>query len=601
MPVLLNATGITAGSVAHPRPQNLHYSYGTAGFRTVYAALDPPSHAPPPLTLGSALYSADVLDSVLYRVGLLAALRSKNLGGKTIGVMVTASHNPERVRRPSPFSLSLSPRTSTLTSIAATPPQDNGVKLVDPHGEMLTSSWEAYATQLANSPTDDALVQTLAHIVQQTHTDLSIPATVVYGHDTRPSCPTLVRALEDGLTAMDARKLPAGLCTTPQLHYLVRCYNTQGTDEAYGEPTLEGYYKKLAKAYTILAKGRHLLPALTVDCANGVGSPSLKAFSTHLSPDLLPLILTRDDTVTPGNLNLNCGADYVKTQQRGPANVPLVPNQRFASFDGDADRIVYYYADEQGRFHLLDGDKIAGLAAGFIMDLVKDAGLLDVEVGVVQTAYANGASTKYLTDVLGVPVTCVSTGVKHLHHAALAYDIGVYFEANGHGTVLFSPATLARIAAHSHTPTTPSQRAALTNLAALVDVINQTVGDAISDLLLVEAVLLHRQWTSPAQWDAAYSDYPNRLVKVLVRDRHAFTTEDAERRVVSPAGLQDQVDAAVRRVDGGRSFVRPSGTEDCVRVYAEAPTRETADQLAQTVAGIVFDLAGQGPRPAVFA
>jgi len=32
-------------------------------------------------------------------------------------------------------------------------------------------------------------------------------------------------------------------------------------------------------------------------------------------------------------------------------------------------------------------------------------------------------------------VVCVSTGVKHLHHAAKQFDIGVYFEANGHGTV----------------------------------------------------------------------------------------------------------------------------------------------------------------------
>lgn len=30
------------------------------------------------------------------------------------------------------------------------------------------------------------------------------------------------------------------------------------------------------------------------------------------------------------------------------------------------------------------------------------------------------------------------TGVKHLHHKALEYDIGIYFEANGHGTVIFS-------------------------------------------------------------------------------------------------------------------------------------------------------------------
>lgn len=35
-------------------------------------------------------------------------------------------------------------------------------------------------------------------------------------------------------------------------------------------------------------------------------------------------------------------------------------------------------------------------------------------------------------------VACTATGVKHLHAKAHEYDIGVYFEANGHGTILFS-------------------------------------------------------------------------------------------------------------------------------------------------------------------
>lgn len=33
---------------------------------------------------------------------------------------------------------------------------------------------------------------------------------------------------------------------------------------------------------------------------------------------------------------------------------------------------------------------------------------------------------------------CVKTGVKHLHHKAQEFDVGVYFEANGHGTVSIS-------------------------------------------------------------------------------------------------------------------------------------------------------------------
>lgn len=37
--------------------------------------------------------------------------------------------------------------------------------------------------------------------------------------------------------------------------------------------------------------------------------------------------------------------------------------------------------------------------------------------------------------VIQVIVRCTKTGVKHLHHTAQEFDIGVYFEANGHGTV----------------------------------------------------------------------------------------------------------------------------------------------------------------------
>ena len=169
---------------------------------------------------------------------------------------------------------------------------------------------------------------------------------------------------------------------------------------------------------------------------------------------------------------------------------------------------------------------------------------------------------------------CVPTGVKHLHHAAEHYDIGVYFEANGHGTVLFSPETLEKLATYQ--PSTPAQSTALNHLINLTQVINQTVGDALSDMLLVEVVLAHKSY-SGLEWDSLYVDLPNRLVKVVVPNRSIFRTEDAERRLVSPPGLQAKIDDLVRRYEGGRAFVRPSGTEDVVRVYAEAAVRSQAD------------------------
>ncbi|KAJ7038246.1 phosphoacetylglucosamine mutase [Mycena alexandri] len=540
----LPVESIRALADLHPKPAQVRFQYGTAGFRTI----------------------ASVLDSVLFRVGVLAALRSKKLDGKTIGVMVTASHNPE---------------------------EDNGVKLVDPRGEMLDTSWEIHATALSNAQTTDNFISELERVVQTLNIDLSKPAHVVYARDTRPSGASLVASLEDGIKAVGAEGRNAGVTTTPILHYLVRAINTKGTKESYGEDSEEGYFLKLTNAYKKLVSTRETPEPLIIDCANGVGAPIAARLAEYLG-GTLPLVLENASITTPGALNNACGADYVKTSQKLPPSLAgrLQPGQRGCSLDGDADRLMYFYLDERGQFHMLDGDKIAALVAAFIVELDSQ-----MKVGVVQTAYANGASTKYLSERL--PVRCVQTGVKHLHHAAEHYNIGVYFEANGHGTVLFSPPTQDLL--QTYQPSTPAQSTALEHLRNLNQLINQTVGDALSDMLLVEVVLAHKAY-SGTEWDSLYVDLPNRLVKVVVADRNQFKTEDAERQLVSPVGLQQKINELVRRYDGGRSFVRPSGTEDVVRVYAEASIKAQADELAFRVAGLVYDECGGNPatRPKEF-
>ena len=44
-------------------------------------------------------------------------------------------------------------------------------------------------------------------------------------------------------------------------------------------------------------------------------------------------------------------------------------------------------------------------------------------------------------------------------------------------------------------------------------------------------------------------------------------------------------------------FLRPSGTEDVVRVYAEANTRDNADQLAHDVGLLVHSIGGGVGEP----
>lgn len=222
---------------------------------------------------------------------------------------------------------------------------------------------------------------------------------------------------------------------------------------------------------------------------------------------------------------------------------------------------------------------------------MRSSGLADqIKIGVVQTAYANGAATEYVEKTLKLPVTCTPTGVKYLHHAAQKLDIGVYFEANGHGTAIFSHKTLSTI--KDYEPKSPSEASSLEILRACIDLINQSVGDALSDFLLVETVLAHKAWGTQ-EWLNTYTDLPNRLLKVVVNDRNIFKTTDAERKLTSPEGIQAQIDNEVKKFRQGRSFARASGTEDAVRVYAEAATKAEAEDLARKVAEIVKTAGGK--------
>ena len=104
---------------------------------------------------------------------------------------------------------------------------------------------------------------------------------------------------------------------------------------------------------------------LDLDCANGVGAIAARDFIEVVSPQILKINIYCDNTENAQLLNLNCGADFVKVQQKSPESLPGTELRRCVSFDGDADRVVYYYTDDKEVFHLLDGDRIATLSKFF--------------------------------------------------------------------------------------------------------------------------------------------------------------------------------------------------------------------------------------------
>ena len=127
--------------------------------------------------------------------------------------------------------------------------------------------------------------------------------------------------------------------------------------------------------------------------------------------------------------------------------------------------------------------------------------------------------------------------------------------------------------------------------------VNQTCGDALSDLFMV-LYFLQSLNMSQLEWDDLYHDMPSMLIKVVVKDRYLFKTTNAEQTLTAPEGIQSKIDDLCK--NGGRSFVRPSGTEDVVRVYAEHATVEECEALGYAVAGMIFDLFGLGEKPKEF-
>ncbi|XP_015896749.3 phosphoacetylglucosamine mutase [Ziziphus jujuba] len=537
-----------------PPPPGVKLSYGTAGFRA----------------------DAGVLKSTVYRVGILAALRALK-SESVIGLMITASHNKV---------------------------SDNGVKVSDPNGGMLSQDWEPFADALANAPTPEDLLRLVDELTANKGIALdgTTSLEILVARDTRPSGESLLEAAKLGIeSVIGAVASDMGILTTPQLHWMVRARNN-------GEKASENdYLEQLSSSFKCLMD---LIPSgnennqvgdkLIVDGANGVGGEKLIVLKEMLKLKGLT-IEVRNTGKEGGVLNEGVGADYVQKEK-------VVPNGfgsqdfgiRCASLDGDADRLVYFIVPSKSgnNIELVDGDKISSLFAVFIKEqlsiLKKEGGAKLSEdypcrIGVIQTAYANGASTDFLKQ-LGLEVVFTPTGVKYLHEKAAQYDIGIYFEANGHGTILFSEFFLLWLKTTNNELCSVAkgseQQKAASRLLAVSRLINQAVGDALSGMLLVEATLQHMGW-SINQWNELYRDLPSRQLKVKVANRTAVVTTNAETKVVKPPGIQEAINVETAKYPKGRCFIRPSGTEDVIRVYAEASTQDEADRLANSVANLV--------------
>lgn len=364
-------------------PPEKRMSYGTAGFRDEW----------------------NKLHAIFIRMGMLATLRSRVKDGQCVGVMITASHNAEK---------------------------DNGIKVVDVDGGMLSQDWEPLAESIANFQTIDEVLAFIRDVAPQS----DVKGTVIVGRDTRPHSKELFDCLVSGINGMNATYYDLGEVTTPQLHFVVQHANekiSKGASVESFDPqqALQEYYTTLSRGFSQLqeSSSNDRLTNIIVDGAYGVGGLAISSLVETFngsSSNLLTVDLR--NKVREGPVNDGCGAEIVQKGQVPPRGVSPIDDQDklMCSYDGDADRIVFHTFG-QSSWRLLDGDKIAALVSTFLIGEIRAAGLFDSKLcqtsrgfrmGVVQTAYANGASTAFLKSQ-GIEVAMAKTGVKYLHHVAL--------------------------------------------------------------------------------------------------------------------------------------------------------------------------------------
>lgn len=377
----------------HPPEKTM--KYGTAGFRDEWTKL----HA------------------IFIRMGVLAVLRSRSSGGKCCGVMITASHNPEK---------------------------DNGIKIVDTDGGMLSQEWEPLAEEIANLKSVVDVLHYINVLEERFECgNIYQNASVIVGRDTRPHSKELFDCVCAGVRAMGGTVLDLGEVTTPQLHFVVQATNVGEKnvfDDFHRETALAQYHSTLMMGYIDLKRSSpNEGPSnVVVDGAFGVGGISIVEFVRTLGAycntksDLSQYSLEVDlrNGVGQGKVNEDCGAEIVQKGQRPPCNFDASKDagKLMCSYDGDADRIVFQsylpLSGGEATWVLFDGDKIASLVSAFLIEELRAAGLTEgsdaCAMGVVQTAYANGASTDFLRS-RGIEVAFAKTGVKYCHHEALRY------------------------------------------------------------------------------------------------------------------------------------------------------------------------------------
>ena len=285
----------------------------------------------------------------------------------------------------------------------------------------------------------------------------------------------------------------------------------------------ERYIAHLLAAVPTRLDGLHVV----VDCSHGAASA--------VAPEVYRRAGARVTAIAadPDGININEGVG--STHIEGLAKRVVAEGADLGiAHDGDADRCLA--VDASGE--IVDGDQILALSALAL----HGAGRLRNDT-VVVTVMSNLGFHHAMRDA-GVRVVTTAVGDRYVLEELRAQQLSLGGEQSGH--VIFTDAA--------------------------------TTGDGLLTALQIMACVVTSGRTL-AELASVVLRLPQVLLNVAVSDRAKACT--------SPAVLEAVAAAEAELGDDGRILLRPSGTEQLVRVMVEALTQERADEIAQRVAALV--------------
>ena len=286
------------------------------------------------------------------------------------------------------------------------------------------------------------------------------------------------------------------------------------------EDALDRYLRHVGKAATTRLDGL----TVVVDCAHGAAFQAAPRAYRAAGATVLALHAEPDGL----NINDGCGSTHMETLQ---AAVVEHGADLGLAHDGDADRCLA--VDAAGR--LIDGDAIMVVLAL----AMQDAGELASDT-LVATVMSNLGLHLAMRDA-GIQVRTTGVGDRYVLEELRAGEFSLGGEQSGH--------------------------IVLPGLG--------TTGDGIVTGLQLMSRMAQTRRTL-AELAEPMHTLPQVLINVEVQDKAAVAQ--------SPSVQSAVAEAEAELGDTGRILLRPSGTEQLVRVMVEAPDEDTARSVALRVA-----------------